>query len=108
MAKISGSVLLNYIVSVGCIALRSLPCAFPTDLKPRGVAVNMIPGLVAHILFMCVRHADYLSDEGKLKSLMNAIVGGIKRVVMVRQRFVFPNYLLSSTDRLSGLSSQSY
>lgn len=55
-----------------------------TDLKPKGVVVNMIPGLPAYILFMCVRHADYLNDEAKLKSLMNAIIGGVKKVIMVR------------------------
>uniref|UniRef100_A0A3Q1JUK3 Myosin VC n=1 Tax=Anabas testudineus TaxID=64144 RepID=A0A3Q1JUK3_ANATE len=52
------------------------------DLKPKGVVVNMIPGLPAYILFMCVRHADYLNDEAKLKSLMNAIIGGVKKVIM--------------------------
>lgn len=55
-----------------------------TELKPKGVVVNMIPGLPAYIIFMCVRHADYLSDEVKLKSLMNAVIGGVKRVIMVR------------------------
>lgn len=44
----------------------------------------MIPGLPAFILFMCVRHADYLNDEAKLKSLMNAVIGGVKKVIMVR------------------------
>ncbi|XP_046890454.1 unconventional myosin-Vc [Hypomesus transpacificus] len=51
------------------------------DLKPRGVVVNMIPGLAANILFMCVRHADYLNDGAKLKSLMNAVINGIKKVI---------------------------
>uniref|UniRef100_A0A3Q3KRB3 Myosin VC n=1 Tax=Mastacembelus armatus TaxID=205130 RepID=A0A3Q3KRB3_9TELE len=51
------------------------------DLKPKGVVVNVIPGLPAYILFMCVRHADYLNDEAKLKSLMNAIIGGVKNVI---------------------------
>uniref|UniRef100_A0A8D3BWZ2 Myosin VC n=1 Tax=Scophthalmus maximus TaxID=52904 RepID=A0A8D3BWZ2_SCOMX len=46
----------------------------PTELKPKGVVVNMIPGLPAYILFMCVRYADYLNDEAKLKSLMNATI----------------------------------
>ncbi|KAI1889664.1 hypothetical protein AGOR_G00165270 [Albula goreensis] len=55
------------------------------DLKPRGVVVNMIPGLAAHILFMCVRHADYLNDDAKLKSLMNAIISAIKQVVLDHQ-----------------------
>ena len=44
----------------------------------------MIPGLPAYILFMCVRHADYLNDDAKLKSLMNAIISTIKKVIMVR------------------------
>ncbi len=44
----------------------------------------MIPGLPAYILFMCIRHADYLNDEAKLKSLMNATIGAVKKVIMVR------------------------
>lgn len=55
-----------------------------TDLKPKGVVVNMIPGLPAYILFMCIRHADYLNDEAKLQSLMNATIGAVKKVIMVR------------------------
>uniref|UniRef100_A0A663LVN9 Myosin VC n=1 Tax=Athene cunicularia TaxID=194338 RepID=A0A663LVN9_ATHCN len=51
------------------------------DLKPRGVVVNMIPGLPAHILFMCVRYADYLNDADMLKSFMNVTIDGIKQVV---------------------------
>lgn len=54
------------------------------ELKPKGVVVNMIPGLPAYILFMCIRHADYLNDEAKLKSLMNAIIGAVKKVILVR------------------------
>uniref|UniRef100_A0A3P8VPC6 G protein subunit beta 5 n=1 Tax=Cynoglossus semilaevis TaxID=244447 RepID=A0A3P8VPC6_CYNSE len=52
------------------------------DLKPKGVVVNMIPGLPAYVLFMCVRYADYLNDEAKLKSLMNAIISSVKKVIM--------------------------
>nr|XP_014351998.1 PREDICTED: unconventional myosin-Vc isoform X2 [Latimeria chalumnae] len=48
------------------------------DLKPRGVVVNMFPGLPAHIMFMCVRYADHLNDADRLKSLMNSIINGIK------------------------------
>ncbi|XP_029094722.1 unconventional myosin-Vc isoform X1 [Monodon monoceros] len=51
------------------------------DLKPRGVVVNMIPGLPAHILFMCVRYADSLNDANMLKSLMNSTINGIKQAV---------------------------
>ncbi|XP_061773266.1 unconventional myosin-Vc isoform X2 [Nerophis ophidion] len=55
------------------------------DLKPNGVAVNMIPVLPAYILFMCVRHADYMNDEEKLMSLMNAIISNVKRFTMTHQ-----------------------
>ncbi|XP_011228884.1 unconventional myosin-Vc isoform X1 [Ailuropoda melanoleuca] len=51
------------------------------DLKPRGVVVNMIPGLPAHLLFMCVRYADSLNDASMVKSLMNSTINGIKQVV---------------------------
>ena len=44
----------------------------------------MIPGLAAYIVFMCVRFADYLNDEAKLKSLMNATICAVKKVIMVR------------------------
>ncbi|XP_077423266.1 unconventional myosin-Vc isoform X2 [Vanacampus margaritifer] len=55
------------------------------DLKPKGVAVNMIPVLPAYILFMCIRHADYLNDEGKLRSFMDATISAIKKVTMNHQ-----------------------
>lgn len=61
-----------------------LPHPTPPELKPKGVVVNMIPGLPAYILFMCIRHADYLNDEAKLKSLMNAVIGAVKKVILVR------------------------
>ncbi|KAM4676381.1 unconventional myosin-Vc [Discoglossus pictus] len=51
------------------------------DLKPRGVVVNMIPGLPAHILFMCVRYTDYINEADRIKSLMNASINGIKQVI---------------------------
>uniref|UniRef100_A0A7N8XK57 Myosin VC n=1 Tax=Mastacembelus armatus TaxID=205130 RepID=A0A7N8XK57_9TELE len=63
------------------LELRRFSSKCVTDLKPKGVVVNVIPGLPAYILFMCVRHADYLNDEAKLKSLMNAIIGGVKNVI---------------------------
>ncbi|XP_059495166.1 unconventional myosin-Vc-like isoform X4 [Stegostoma tigrinum] len=50
------------------------------DLKPRGVVVNMIPVLPASILFMCIRYADDSNDAEMLKSLMNSLLDGIKKV----------------------------
>ncbi|XP_053127781.1 unconventional myosin-Vc isoform X2 [Hemicordylus capensis] len=68
------------------------------DLKPRGVVVNMIPGLPAHILFMCVRYADYLNDDGMLKSFMNMAINGIKQVIKEHvEDFEMLSFWLSNT-----------
>ncbi|KFW94423.1 Unconventional myosin-Vc, partial [Phalacrocorax carbo] len=68
------------------------------DLKPRGVVVNTIPGLPAHILFMCVRYADYLNDADMLKSFMNVTIDGIKKVVKEHSEdFEMLSFWLSNT-----------
>ncbi|NXJ63667.1 MYO5C protein, partial [Rostratula benghalensis] len=68
------------------------------DLKPRGVVVNMIPGLPAHILFMCVRYADYLNDADMLKSFMNVTIDGIKQVIKEHSEdFEMLSFWLSNT-----------
>lgn len=58
-----------------------------SELKPRGVAVNLIPGLPAYILFMCVRHADYLNDDQKVRSLLTSTINSIKKVLKVSSTF---------------------
>uniref|UniRef100_A0A8C8SPI5 Myosin VC n=1 Tax=Pelusios castaneus TaxID=367368 RepID=A0A8C8SPI5_9SAUR len=69
-----------------------------TDLKPRGVVVNMIPGLPAHILFMCVRYADYLNDGEMLKSFMSTATHGIKQVIKEHaEDFEMMSFWLSNT-----------
>ncbi|XP_078479326.1 unconventional myosin-Vc [Lampetra planeri] len=71
------------------------------DLKPTGVVVNMIPALPAYILFLCVRYADYLNDDAKLKSLMNAIISAVKKVIMTHHKdLVFLSFWLSNTYQL--------
>ncbi|XP_070619171.1 unconventional myosin-Vc [Erythrolamprus reginae] len=68
------------------------------DLKPRGVVVNMIPGLPAYILFMCVRYADYLNDDSMLKSFMNMAINGIKQVIKEHaEDFEMLSFWLSNT-----------
>uniref|UniRef100_A0A8B9HB09 Myosin VC n=1 Tax=Astyanax mexicanus TaxID=7994 RepID=A0A8B9HB09_ASTMX len=68
------------------------------ELKPRGVVVNMIPGLAANLLFMCVRHSDYLNDGNKLKSLMHAIITAVKQVITDHQEnFEILSFWLSNT-----------
>uniref|UniRef100_A0A8D2PLB8 Myosin VC n=1 Tax=Zosterops lateralis melanops TaxID=1220523 RepID=A0A8D2PLB8_ZOSLA len=60
--------------------------------------VNMIPGLPAHILFMCVRYADYLNDADMLKSFMSATIDGIKQVVKEHSEdFEMLSFWLSNT-----------
>uniref|UniRef100_G1N3N0 Dilute domain-containing protein n=2 Tax=Meleagris gallopavo TaxID=9103 RepID=G1N3N0_MELGA len=68
------------------------------DLKPRGVVVNTIPGLPAHILFMCVRYADYLNDADMLKSFINVTIDGIKQAVKENSEdFEMLSFWLSNT-----------
>ncbi|XP_030281366.1 unconventional myosin-Vc [Sparus aurata] len=71
------------------------------DLKPRGVVVGMIPVLPAYIIFMCIRHADYLNDEGKLKSLMNEVIKAVKKVIMSYHKdFELLSFWLSNVYQL--------
>ncbi|CAN9499417.1 unnamed protein product [Ophioblennius macclurei] len=71
------------------------------DLKPKGVVVNMIPNLPSFLLFMCVRHADYMNDEAKLKSLMGGVIGGIKKVIVNYVKdFELLSFWLSNTYQL--------
>ncbi|XP_036004480.1 unconventional myosin-Vc [Fundulus heteroclitus] len=71
------------------------------DLKPKGVVVSVIPTLPAFILFMCVRHADYLNDDNKLKSLMNAVIQGVKKVIMAHHKNLETlSFWLSNTYQL--------
>uniref|UniRef100_A0A671PMM1 Unconventional myosin-Va-like n=1 Tax=Sinocyclocheilus anshuiensis TaxID=1608454 RepID=A0A671PMM1_9TELE len=55
-----------------------------TELKPRGVAVNLVAGLPAYILFMCLRHADYANDDQRVSTLLNSSVNTIKNVLKVK------------------------
>uniref|UniRef100_A0A671VLJ0 Myosin VC n=1 Tax=Sparus aurata TaxID=8175 RepID=A0A671VLJ0_SPAAU len=76
-------------------------CILHTDLKPRGVVVGMIPVLPAYIIFMCIRHADYLNDEGKLKSLMNEVIKAVKKVIMSYHKdFELLSFWLSNVYQL--------
>lgn len=55
-----------------------------TELKPRGVAVNLVTGLPAYILFMCLRHADYANDDQRVSTLLNSSINTIKNVLKVK------------------------
>ncbi|XP_076851437.1 unconventional myosin-Va isoform X5 [Brachyhypopomus gauderio] len=70
------------------------------ELKPRGVAVNMIPGLPAYILFMCLRHADYLNDDQKVRALLTSVINSIKKILKKRgEDFETVSFWLANTCR---------
>ncbi|CAH2056452.1 unnamed protein product, partial [Iphiclides podalirius] len=71
-----------------------------TDLKPR-VAVTLLPGLPAYILFMMLRHMDHVDDEPKMHQLMKAVRTGVKKTLKKRADSVEYNALwLSNMLRL--------
>ena len=47
------------------------------------MAAGLLPGLPAYILFMCVRHTDYINDDEKVRSLLTSTINGMKKVVKV-------------------------
>lgn len=69
------------------------------DLKPR-VAVTLLPGLPAYILFMCVRHTDFVNDDDKVRSLLTGYLNGVKRLIKKREDFESGVLWLSNTLRL--------
>ncbi|XP_075442311.1 unconventional myosin-Vb isoform X2 [Ascaphus truei] len=50
------------------------------DLKPQLMSAT-VPCLPAYILFMCIRHADYMNDDQKVHSLLTSTINGIKKVL---------------------------
>nr|XP_020447983.1 unconventional myosin-Va isoform X4 [Monopterus albus] len=70
------------------------------ELKPRGVAVNLIPGLPAYILFMCLRHADYVNDDQKVRTLLTSTINTIKKILKKRgDDFETVSFWLANTCR---------
>ncbi|KAK2576101.1 hypothetical protein KPH14_007435 [Odynerus spinipes] len=69
------------------------------DLKPR-IAVTLLPGLPAYIIFMCIRHTDCINDDDKVRSLLTAYLNGVKRIVKKRDDFEYSVLWLSNTLRL--------
>ena len=50
--------------------------------------MNLIPGLPAYILFMCLRHADYVNDDQKVRTLLTSTINSIKKILKVRRALV--------------------
>lgn len=72
---------------------------FFADLKPR-VAVTLLPGLPAYILFMCIRHTDCINDDTKVRLILTGYLNAVKRVVKKREDFDSSVLWLSNTLRL--------
>ncbi|XP_069733851.1 unconventional myosin-Vb-like [Phaenicophaeus curvirostris] len=53
--------------------------AIITDYKPQ--SPGALPDLPAYILFLCFRHADHCRDEPRARSLLDAAIDAIKRVM---------------------------
>lgn len=52
------------------------------ELKPQTLA-GAVPCLPAYILYMCIRHADYVNDDLKVHALLTSTINGIKKVLKV-------------------------
>ncbi|XP_077441918.1 unconventional myosin-Vb isoform X2 [Vanacampus margaritifer] len=70
-----------------------------TDMHPSMLA-GSVPCLPAYILFMCVRHADYVNDDRKVESLLTATINAIKRVLKRNEDFETTSFWLANTSRL--------
>ncbi|XP_011698077.1 PREDICTED: unconventional myosin-Va isoform X4 [Wasmannia auropunctata] len=69
------------------------------ELKPR-VAITLLPGLPAYILFMCIRHTDCINDDEKVRALLTEYLNAVKRVQKKRDDFDSRVLWLSNTLRL--------
>ncbi|XP_032624082.1 unconventional myosin-Vb isoform X1 [Chelonoidis abingdonii] len=71
-----------------------------TDLKPQTVSAT-VPCLPAYILYMCIRHADYINDDQKVHSLLTSTINGIKKVLKKHNDdFQMTSFWLANTCRL--------
>uniref|UniRef100_A0A8D2M6K4 Myosin VB n=1 Tax=Zonotrichia albicollis TaxID=44394 RepID=A0A8D2M6K4_ZONAL len=71
-----------------------------TDLKPQAVSAT-VPCLPAYILYMCIRHADYINDDQKVHSLLTSTINGVKKVLKKHQDdFEMTSFWLANTCRL--------
>ncbi|XP_053520207.1 unconventional myosin-Vb isoform X3 [Artibeus jamaicensis] len=71
-----------------------------TELKPQ-VLAGTVPCLPAYILYMCIRHADYVNDDLKVHSLLTSTINGIKKVLKKHNDdFEMTSFWLSNTCRL--------
>lgn len=54
------------------------------ELKPR-LAMTFLPGLPSYVLFMCIRYADMINDDDRVRSLLNSSIQSTKRLIKRKQ-----------------------
>ncbi|XP_076613933.1 unconventional myosin-Vb isoform X2 [Chaetodon auriga] len=70
------------------------------DMRPSTVSAT-VPCLPAYILFMCIRHADYINDDQKVESLLTSTINSIKKVLKKNNEdFEMTSFWLANTSRL--------
>ncbi|KAF7651726.1 hypothetical protein LDENG_00106440, partial [Lucifuga dentata] len=71
-----------------------------TDIRPSAVSAT-VPCLPAYVLFMCIRHADYINDDQKVESLLTSTINAIKKVLKKNNEdFEMMSFWLANTSRL--------
>ncbi|XP_037835229.1 unconventional myosin-Vb [Kryptolebias marmoratus] len=71
-----------------------------TDIKPNSVSAT-VPCLPAYILFMCIRHADYINDDQKVESMLTSTINAIKKVLKRNNDdFEMMSFWLANSSRL--------
>ncbi|KAL2100115.1 hypothetical protein ACEWY4_004509 [Coilia grayii] len=88
--------MLEYYKEDESVLIRSLI----TDMTPNTVSAT-VPCLPAYILFMCIRHADYINDDQKVHSLLTSTINAIKKVLKRNNNdFEMTSFWLANTSRL--------
>lgn len=64
------------------------------------------PCLPAYIMFMCLRHADHMNDDEKVRSFLTGSINGIKKVVKVLAQLHIRNLRGYCVIRVSWTSLQ--
>lgn len=73
---------------------------YVTDLKPR-LASTLLPGLPAYIMFMCIRHADHVNSDDKIRSFLTTLINGIRRLIKKKHEDLETSvFWLANTCRL--------
>ncbi|XP_029942894.1 unconventional myosin-Vb-like [Salarias fasciatus] len=64
-------------------------------------ASSGVPCLPGYVLFMCLRHADYVNDDQKVESLLTSSINAIKKVLKRNSEdFQMTSFWLANTSRL--------